>query len=136
VGFRQADGGESPDRERPVLFCGCDNQKILSARMVFDVLFRFSTGGFCLGRRAGLCPAPVFEFQKKFLVQVSLNEFARRVADAVVADLQRDGWGRAGRGYARYGEEKMRRVRSLADWGLGGRSRRTRGRRLPCESPV
>src|ERR1035437_3941048 len=56
------------------------------------------------------------------------HEFARKLADDVVppslklwrtgADLQRDGWGRSGRGYARCGEEKMRRARRLVDRGL------------------
>jgi hypothetical protein len=53
----------------------------------------------------------------------------------LVTDSQRDGRGRVGRGYARWREENMRRGRGLADRGLRGRSRRTRGRRPPCVSP-
>jgi hypothetical protein len=39
---------------------------------------------------------------------------------ALVTDSQRDGRGRVGRGFARSWEEKVRRGRGLADWGLTG----------------
>jgi hypothetical protein len=38
----------------------------------------------------------------------------------LVTDSQRDGRDRAGRGFARSWEEKVRRGRGLADWGLKG----------------
>jgi hypothetical protein len=37
------------------------------------------------------------------------------LAGDVVADSQGDGWGRAGRGYARCVGEKMRRAKGFAD---------------------
>ena len=45
------------------------------------------------------------------------HESARRRAGDVVADSQGDGWGRAGRGYARSAGEKAKSVRGFADWG-------------------
>ena len=55
--------------------CGSLSQKY-STHWPLTCFFPFSTGGFCLGRRAGLCPAPAFEFQKNLLCSFPQRGFA------------------------------------------------------------